>query len=388
MILRRPSAAACRPKSARRRVFFFFGVFPRRLGTSRRASTPRASPGQLRHATPRQLRHAPTVRLLKMPGRLFGVANFYPRSAPDVRVSRNHVRRDFAVEDLCVPLVAYEIDTIHNGDHELRDGTEVDESGELMSDETGLALWPTSTLVVSVLMRCRGVLGATDVLELGSGSGFCGLVARQIANRVVFSDREFESRELIRRNLRLQPLSDMPASRVECFGWAEGDERPAERFGLVVASDVIYGAHEACCTCPHELRRFVDLLEWSLAPGGMVVIGHTERNCRARADLQEALRRHFLVRTLRADECISRDWCQSGNGAALRAATVLLCTRAGEAAAEALLAAAVGAEQAEPAAKPAAAEGAGELPSAPDVGRLGTDSASTTTRNAKRERCS
>ena len=311
---------------------------------------------------------------------LFGVANFYPRSAPDVRVSRNHVRREFAVEDLCVPLVAYEIDTIRNGDHELRDGTEVDESGEPMSDETGLALWPTSTLVVSVLMRCRGVLGSTDVLELGSGSGFCGLVARQIAHRVVFSDREFETRELIRRNLRLQPESDVPQSRVECFGWAEGDERPAERFGLVVASDVIYGAHQACCTCPHELRRFVDLLEWCLAPGGMVVIGHTERNCKARADLQEALRRHFLVRTLRADECISPDWHrQQGNGAGLRAAVVLLCTRAGEAAAEALLAAAACAEHAEP----AAAEGTGELPNAPDVG---TDSASISTRNAKRER--
>ena len=217
---------------------------------------------------------------------LFGVANFYPRSAPDVRVGRNHVRKDFAVGDLCVPLVAYELDPIRNGEHELRDGSEVDECGERMSDQTGLALWPTSTLVVSVLMRCRGLLGSTDVLELGSGSGFCGLVARQIARRVVFSDREFESRELIRRNLRLQPRSDLPESAVECFGWAEGDERPAERFGLVVASDVIYGAHEACCTCPHELRRFVDLLEWITAPGGMVVIGHTERNCRARADLQ------------------------------------------------------------------------------------------------------
>ena len=178
---------------------------------------------------------------------LHGVANFYPRSAPDVRVSRSHVRRDFAVDDLCVPLIAYEIDAIRNGDHELRDGTEVDESGDPLSDETGLALWPTSTLVVSVLMRCRGILGSTDVLELGSGSGFCGLVARQIARRVVFSDRELETRELIRRNLRLQPRSDVPASLVEPFGWAEGDARPAERFGLVVASDVIYGAHQACC---------------------------------------------------------------------------------------------------------------------------------------------
>ena len=108
------------------------------------------------------------------------------------------------------------------------------------------------------------------------------------------------------------------------------------------------------------------------------------------------------MRTLRADECISADWHRAqGNGAALRAAVVMLCTRTGEAAAEALLAAAVGeggggeggggggeggggegegglggAEHAEP----AAAEGTGELPSAPD------DSATTTTRNAKRER--
>jgi hypothetical protein len=52
------------------------------------------------------------------------------------------------------------------------------------------------------------------------------------------------------------------------------------------------------------------------------------------------------VRTLRADECTSPDWQRAqGNGAALRAAVVLLCTRTGEAAAEALLAAAVGAEQ-------------------------------------------
>ena len=109
----------------------------------------------------------------RRPMPLFGVANFYPRSAPDVRVGRNHMRRDFAVGDLCVPLVAYELDPIRNGEHELRDGSEVDECGERMSDQTGLALWPTSTLVVSVLMRCRGQLGSTDVLELGSGSGFC-----------------------------------------------------------------------------------------------------------------------------------------------------------------------------------------------------------------------
>ena len=76
-------------------------------------------------------------------------------------------------------------------------------------------------------------------------------------------------------------------------------------------------------------------------PGGRVGVVTPRR-----ADLQEALQRHFAVRTLRADECTSPDWQRAqGNGAALRAAVVLLCTRTGEAAAEALLAAAVGAEQ-------------------------------------------
>ena len=73
-------------------------------------------------------------------------------------------------------------------------------------------------------------------------------------------------------------------------------------------------------------------------PGGKVGVVTPRR-----AELQEALRRHFVVRTLRADECISADWHRAqGHGAALRAAVVMLCTRTGEAAAEALLAAAVG----------------------------------------------
>ena len=48
-------------------------------------------------------------------------------------------------------------------------------------------------------------------------------------------------------------------------------------------------------------------------PGGKVGVVTPRR-----AELQEALRRHFVVRTLRADECISPDWHgEQGNGAAL-----------------------------------------------------------------------
>ena len=77
--------------------------------------------------------------------------------------------------------------------------------------------------------------------------------------------------------------------------------------------------------------------------------------------MQAALRRHFAVRTLRADECISPEWHRNqGNGAGVRAAVVMLCTRAAEEGGEAsgtgaLLAAAVGPQ---PSATAATAEAA------------------------------
>ena len=87
-------------------------------------------------------------------------------------------------------------------------------------DDTGRMLWPSSTLVVSLLLRCRQLLRFTHVLDLGSGSGFCGLVARQLARRVVMSDLEPTMQQLARRNLRLQRSSHAATTSVAAYGWA------------------------------------------------------------------------------------------------------------------------------------------------------------------------
>ena len=251
---------------------------------------------------------------------LHGPGNYFPLSSPDVELSCGNTLREFLVGNLCVPLVAF--DAAKHQDCEL--GTGGDEP-----DETGLTLWPTSTLVASLLLRCKPLLGSTDVLELGCGSGFCGLVARQMARSVVLSDREPRMLQLARRNLKLQRPSAAPTD-VESYGWAEGDRRPTKRFGLVIASDVLYGPHQSMRTEPEELERFCDLLEESLAPGGTVIIGHVERNCMARADLRTALERRFIVHLLQTEECVSAAVLRQPGNAGMLGSVAMLCVRANE----------------------------------------------------------
>ena len=184
----------------------------------------------------------------------------------------------FAIGDLVVPLVAFDLTRPDRGDCDLEHGGE--------RDETGMTLWPSSSLVVSILMRCQGLLAEASVLELGSGSAFCGLVARQLAMRVVLSDREPAMRRLARRNLAMQTAEVEVSTAVRSFGWAEDDAWPQERFEVILASDVLYGMHPSMRTCPDELTRFAALLESSLASGGVAIVGHVERNCLARSDLQ------------------------------------------------------------------------------------------------------
>ena len=98
-------------------------------------------------------------------------ANFFPfTTARDARSSG--MLRQFFVGDLMVPMVECDADL-----------TSIGTGADGGRDETGNLLWASSTLVSSLLLRCRSLLGGLDVLELGCGSGFCGLVARHIGRR-------------------------------------------------------------------------------------------------------------------------------------------------------------------------------------------------------------
>ena len=271
---------------------------------------------------------------------LHGPANFFPLHAPDEEVENGYTLRSYLVGDLIVPLVALDVEK--HPDIEL--GTGID--GE--PDTTGRTLWPSTTLVASLLLRLKLLLGSTDILELGSGSGFCGLVARQLARTVILSDREPRMLQLARRNLRIQPSSAAAAlTYVESVGWAAGDRWPTEQYGLVIASDVLYGTHQSMRTCPQELERLVALLDHCVASDGMAIIGHVQRNSRARDDLTAALERRFsTVCTLTADECCDAALLARAGNAGLRSSRVLLCMRRADCSAAAAILACVCEKQA------------------------------------------
>lgn len=200
-------------------------------------------------------------------------------------------------------------------------------------DTTGFALWPCSTLVAGLLLKYEdNALSATDVLDLGCGTGFCGLMAAQCQCRsVTLSDREPRLRALARRNSDLQP--DMPGiarASVENYGWECGDAWPAVRggFGLIVASDVLYTDHCSTRYDPSMLARFIGLIDWSLTAGGTVIIGHVERNCMGEADLHAALQDGgFLSEVLHVDDCVSDAILMQPGNIGVRCARVTRCTR-------------------------------------------------------------
>ena len=197
-------------------------------------------------------------------------------------------------------------------------------------DRTGCHLWPASTVVVSLLLSYGAAqLRDTSVLELGCGTGFCGLVARRLARRVVLSDRDASARRLARRNSALQPHP----VEVAAYGWERGDWWPREpgQFGLILASDVLYTDDPRYRYDPEMLQRFFAIIDWALAPHGTAIIGHVERNQRGHEDLLAAARGHFDVERLAAEACAGAALCSRAGAEGLRSVVAFCCTRRGEA---------------------------------------------------------
>ena len=163
---------------------------------------------------------------------------------------------------------------------------------------------------------------------------------------MVLSDCNPSMLQLAWRNVQIQqPASVAARCRVEAFGWGIGHYWPSEKFDVVIASDVLYGGHCSSRTCPEELERFVALLHHCVAPDGIAIIGHVERNCMARDDLCAALELRFSVSVLRAEQCVSDALLGQAGNAGVRSSRVLLATRSGSERGAAKASAASGATQ-------------------------------------------
>ena len=140
-----------------------------------------------------------------------------------------------------------------------------------VADGLGGRVWGAAPLLVALLggdAALRSALGGASVLELGAGAGLAGLAARQLgAARVTLTDAGAPQLALLRQNAALNAPTPTASSchdehaerdgvRVRHLDWDAppgarcGDGTPPlpreERFGLVIAADVLYEpAHAA-----------------------------------------------------------------------------------------------------------------------------------------------
>mmetsp|Transcript_19027 Transcript_19027/g.37378 ORF Transcript_19027/g.37378 Transcript_19027/m.37378 type:complete len:315 (+) Transcript_19027:57-1001(+) len=164
-------------------------------------------------------------------------------------------------------------------------------------DRTGMLMWPGGTVIAHALLNLgnTGALAGRSVLELGSGVGFCGIVANLFAGQVVLTDRSHEARATARENLRLNEhlfKRDMlgaaqsgVSAEVLNLAWPvfghpgkPVDETGTRSFDLVIASDVLYveeprfgGLHDK------ELNGFCSVIKRKLAPGGLALMAYANR---------------------------------------------------------------------------------------------------------------
>jgi hypothetical protein len=132
------------------------------------------------------------------------------------------------------------------------------------------------------------------VLELGAGTGVCGLVCRRFtdAECVTITDVGAALGLIERNRARLEvPLSD--ALRIEELFWGEFGERwRSERVDVLVASDVIYETKSHAAL----LATFAHF--WRINPNIVIVLAHRRRYAHEAAFFEALARAGFKKRDI------------------------------------------------------------------------------------------
>jgi predicted nicotinamide N-methyase len=110
-----------------------------------------------------------------------------------------------------------------------------------------IKVWPASTFLCEYIVKNRELFRGRTVIELGAGSGICGLVAAKFASRVVITDGSEIAGELIRHNIEKNysrvNSSEFSRDRTVVFQklrWGQETAELLHQYDIVLASDVVY----------------------------------------------------------------------------------------------------------------------------------------------------
>jgi predicted nicotinamide N-methyase len=109
-------------------------------------------------------------------------------------------------------------------------------------DLTGQVLWPGAMQLAEYLLSNPSLIENEAILELGSGSGLCGLFCSQLASKTILTDGNDIVMKLLEMNLQF-------GRNVECLLVDWNDQDPGARleenglerkFRVIIGADVVY----------------------------------------------------------------------------------------------------------------------------------------------------
>lgn len=128
----------------------------------------------------------------------------------------------------------------------------------------GLLLWESAVALAQELEDRPELVAGARVLELGTGVGLPGLVARGLGARVYQTDKAADALWVAALNERENGLSGVERFRADWTNWAHTD-----RYDVVIAADILYE------TKMHKV--IASIVEKSVAPHGTVLLADPGR---------------------------------------------------------------------------------------------------------------
>ena len=118
--------------------------------------------------------------------------------------------------------------------------------GQTDIDLTGQIVWPGATFLARYLLHVRHRIAGHPVLEMGAGTGLCGLLCSQFASKVVLTDGIAEIVTLLQANLKYASPSCVDGVSAMALDWGSEEAHAALRaahpqpFRIIIGADVLY----------------------------------------------------------------------------------------------------------------------------------------------------
>eukprot|EP01097_Dermamoeba_algensis_P006649 TRINITY_DN4148_c0_g1_i1.p1 TRINITY_DN4148_c0_g1~~TRINITY_DN4148_c0_g1_i1.p1 ORF type:complete len:234 (-),score=37.05 TRINITY_DN4148_c0_g1_i1:221-889(-) len=110
----------------------------------------------------------------------------------------------------------------------------------ILSIEAGV-IWPGGHFLAEFIYKNTSFFADKKIIELGSGTGLCGILLGIIGSRVLMTDYDELSLSLLNQNIDINSTSGykfMP--QVKQLTWGECPPDICEQYDLIVGSDIVY----------------------------------------------------------------------------------------------------------------------------------------------------